>query len=131
VISVDPIPSAVKDFLYANVDAVDQLEILRLTAADPQKEHSCLSLAHALQVPLETAEQHIRTLAGRGMLTITVSQPLACRAGAASEELEDQVQQLVKTYVERPVTLIKMVYEKPKEQQLRSFADAFRLKKEK
>jgi hypothetical protein len=131
VISVDPIPSAVKDFLYANVDAVDQLEILRLTAADPQKEHSCLSLSHALQVPLETAEQHIRTLAGRGMLTITVSQPLACQYGAASEELKDQVQQLVMTYVERPVTLIKMVYEKPKEQQLRSFADAFRLKKEK
>lgn len=128
---MDPIPSTVKDFLYAHIDAVDQLEILRLVVGEPQKVHSSLSLAHALQVPLETAEQYIRALDSHGLLRIATPQPLTCQYGPHSPELEAQVQQLVKTYVERPVTLIKMVYEKPKEQQLKSFADAFRLKKEK
>lgn len=128
---MDPIPSTIKQFLYLNIDAVDQLEVLRLVVGDPQKEHSSLALAHELHISLEAVEQHITALDGRGLLKVTENQPLACRHGPHSAELESQVQQLLKTYLERPVTLIKMVYEKPTEQQIKSFADAFRLKKEK
>jgi predicted ArsR family transcriptional regulator len=127
---VGPIPSDVKEFLYANIDSVDQLEILRLVVGEPQKEHSALSLAQELQVPLQTVEQHVTALAGRGLLAITSQQPLTCKHGPQSNEFEAGVQDLVKTYLERPVSLIKMVYEKPKEQ-IKTFADAFRLKKEK
>ncbi len=126
---MDPIPSTVKQFLYANIDAVDQLEILRLVVTEANKEHSALALTHALQVPAETVEAHIKALSSRGLLKIISEQPLTCRHGPHPAELEEPVQQLVKTYVERPVSLIKMVYEKPKET-FRSFADAFRLKKE-
>jgi hypothetical protein len=127
---VDPIPSTVQQFLFANIDAVDQLEILRLVAAAPQQEHPALTLATKLHIEPPTAEQHIRNLEARGLLTITAAQPLACKYGPRSEELDGLLQQLMKTYLERPVTLIKMVYEKPADQ-LRSFADAFRLKKDK
>jgi hypothetical protein len=116
--------------LYENIDAVDQLEILRLVAGSPHVEHTASALAQELHLPLETIEPHIHALGARGLLTIVAAQPLTCKFGAHSAELEAPVQQLVKTYLERPVTLIKMVYEKPKEQ-FRSFADAFRLKKEK
>jgi hypothetical protein len=127
---VDPIPSDVKQFLDANIDAVDQLEILRLVVGESQKDHASLALAQELQVPLETVEAHVRALESRGLLTIVSAQPLICKHGPRTPELDAQVQQLVKTYLERPVTLIKMVYEKPKDQ-LRTFADAFRLKKDK
>jgi predicted ArsR family transcriptional regulator len=127
---VGPIPSDVKEFLYANIDSVDQLEILRLVIGEPQKEHSALSLAQELQLPLQTVEQHLTVLAARGLLAIANQQPLTCKHGPQTKELAAGVQELVNTYLERPVSLIKMVYEKPKEE-FRSFADAFRLKKEK
>jgi hypothetical protein len=127
---VGPIPSDVKEFLFANIDSVDQLEVLRLVVGDPQKEHSALSLAQELQIALQTVEAHVNALGARGLLTITNQQPLTCKHGPQSKELEDGLQELVKTYLERPVSLIKMVYERPKEQ-IKTFADAFRLKKEK
>jgi hypothetical protein len=127
---VGPIPSDIKEFLFAHIDSVDQLEILRLVAADPQKEHSALSLAQELQIPLQTVEAHVNALGARGLLTMVNQQPLMCKHGPLSEELDRGVQELVKTYLERPVSLIKMVYERPKEQ-IKTFADAFRLKKEK
>jgi predicted ArsR family transcriptional regulator len=127
---VGPIPSDIKEFLFANIDSVDQLEILRLVVGEPQKEHSALSLAQELQIALQTVEAHVNALSARGLLTITNQQPLTCKHGPQTKELEAGVQELVKTYLERPVSLIKMVYEKPKEQ-IKTFADAFRLKKEK
>ena len=125
-----PIPSDVKDFLYANIDSVDQLEVLRVVVSDPQKEHSALSLTQELQISPQAVEAHVNALAARGLLAITNQQPLTCKNGPQSQELEAGVQELVRTYVERPVSLIKMVYERPKEQ-IKTFADAFRLKKEK
>jgi hypothetical protein len=127
---VDPIPSTVKQFLDANIDSVDQLEILRLVVGEPNQEHASHALAQELQAPLETIESQARLLESRGLLTIVASQPFSCKHGPRTPELDAEVQQLVKTYLERPVTLIKMVYEKPKDQ-LRSFSDAFRFKKEK
>jgi hypothetical protein len=127
---VGPIPSDIKAFLYANIDSVDQLEILRLVVGEPQTEHSALSLAQELQLPLQAVEMHVNALAARGLLGVTNQQPLTCKHGPQSKELEEGVRELVTTYLERPVSLIKMVYEKPKEE-FRSFADAFRLKKEK
>jgi hypothetical protein len=127
---VGPIPSDIKEFLFANIDSVDQLEILRLVVGDPQKEHSALSLGQELQLPLQAVESHVAALAARGLLTVTNQQPLTCKHGPQSKHLHERVNALIATYLERPVSLIKLVYEKPKEE-FRSFADAFRLKKEK
>jgi hypothetical protein len=43
--------------------------------------------------------------------------------------LQELVDRLLQLYRERPVTMIKMVYERAKDP-LRKFADAFRLRKE-
>jgi hypothetical protein len=46
----------------------------------------------------------------------------------ASAELDAVVGALTRVYNERPVTLVRMIYA-PKDEKIRSFADAFRLKK--
>lgn len=127
---MEPIPGAVKQFLHAHIDSVDQLEILRIVTAEPQKEHGALALAHVLQLPVTAIEANIVTLEGKGLLTIKAKEPLTCQHGPRQEDLAAPLAELMKTYTERPVSLIKLVYEKPKEQ-IRSFADAFRLRSKK
>ena len=52
----------------------------------------------------------------------------AYRYSPASPELDALVRALTKVYNERPVTLVRMIYA-PRDEKIRSFADAFRLKK--
>ena len=54
---------------------------------------------------------------------------LSCRYGVNTPALENMVGRLLQMYKERPVTMIKMVYEQAKDP-LRAFADAFRIRKE-
>ena len=51
------------------------------------------------------------------------------RHGAKSPEIAAQVAKLLDAYRQRPVTMIKLVYERANER-LRAFSDAFRLRKE-
>jgi hypothetical protein len=127
---LEPIPASVEQFLRANIDSVDQLEILRIVVGDPTRPHDVHALTRTLQIPPADVEQHVKLLGARGLVTLAATGPLACQHGSQTGELRNQVEALVQLYLQRPVTLIKMVYEKPKDQ-LKSFVDAFRLKKEK
>ncbi len=126
---MDPIPASVERFLHANIDSVDQLEILRLLASDPQRLFAAAELAHERQITPQDIERHLTMLDSRGLITITAQQPLACKHGARTPEIQREVELLARTYLERPVSLIRMLYEH--EKQLRLFAEAFRLKGDK
>ena len=125
---MDPIPATVQRFLHANVESVDQLEILRILASDAQTEFTSRALAKERNLSAEDIERHVRALEARGLLTILAPNPMVCKYGARSPEMDSEIQALVKIYIERPVSVIRMVYEH--EKQLRLFAEAFRLKGE-
>lgn len=125
---VDPIPSSVKEFLHKYIDSVDKLEILRVISSQPSAHFTSLSLAKTLNAPVEEIERHLAALQSHTLLTTTGTDPVAWKYGAGSPEIDQQLQALMKTYLERPVTLIKLVSDN--QRKLRLFADAFRLKKE-
>ena len=125
---MDPIPTSVKEFLYAHIDSIDQLEILRLVT-DSQIDRSASVLAQELQIPVTSVASHLSAMAAKGLLTIVATDPLTCKQGAKSSTLDGHIERLMKTYRERPVSLIRLVYDRPKEQR-RSLSDAFRLKKD-
>ncbi|HEY7314332.1 MAG TPA: hypothetical protein VH643_33585 [Gemmataceae bacterium] len=127
---VDPIPDDVKQFVEANIDSVDQLEILRVLGEDPAKEWSAATLVQQVQTQAHSIEAHLAALQTRGLLvTMPRGTNLFCRYGPRTPELEDMVDRLLQVYRERPVTMINFVYAKAR-QALKSFSDAFRLKKE-
>jgi DNA-binding MarR family transcriptional regulator len=127
---VDPIPDEVKRFLEANIDSLEQLEILRLLGEDPQKEWHAADLAREAQTPLPTIGAHLSALQARGLLTTqTRGADLLCRYGPSTPELRNRLDQLLQVYRERPVTMINLVYSRARET-LKSFAEAFRLRKE-
>ncbi|HWG44527.1 MAG TPA: hypothetical protein VN688_17240 [Gemmataceae bacterium] len=127
---MDPIPEEVKRFVEANIDSVDQLEILRILGENPEKEWNAVALAREVQTQAQTIGTHLAALQGRGLLVVmTRGTDLFCRYGAGTPELENRMKQLLQVYRERPVTMINLVYARAKET-LKTFAEAFRLKKE-
>ncbi len=127
---MDPLPEEVKKFMAANIDSVDQLEILRVLGEDPHKEWRAPDLAREVQTAPDAIGPHLAALRSRGLLaTETRGSDLFCRHGPDNAEREAMLTRLLQVYRERPVSMIKLVYARAKDP-LKTFADAFRLKKE-
>lgn len=126
---MEPFPEDMRRFLETNIEVVDQLEILRVLGADPEREWRPADLARDVQTPPEAIIPHLTALHGRGLLVkFTRGSEVFCRYGPNTPELEAKVRRLLQLYQERPVTMINMVYARARDA-LRSFSDAFRLRK--
>ena len=104
-------------FLQASVPTVQAAELLLALFADP---------ATALR-PRDAAEgKLLQSFHANGLVMAGVDQSYQYRP--ASEALQAHVQTLAKAYEERPVTLIRIIYAL-RDSKIRSFADAFRMRK--
>lgn len=111
------------------IETIDQLEILRILGEAPEKEWEAAALAGEVQAAPQLVKAHVAAMAARGLLTMTVrGSNVTCRHGAGTPELVEMVGRLLQVYKERPVTMIKLVYERARDP-LRAFADAFRIRK--
>jgi len=127
---VEPLPEDVARFMNENVETIDQLEILRVLGEERQREWDARALSSEVQTEPEAIRAHLAAMQARGLITTaTRAAGLTYRFGASTPELESMVNRLLQVYKERPVTMIKLVYERAKDP-LRAFADAFRLRKE-
>ncbi len=126
---VDPFPDDVRVFLEGNIDCLEQLETLRILGGDPARQWSAAEMARETQTSPEAMDSHLAALSARGLLTTEAREgTLYCRYGTRSAELDEKLRRLLELYRQRPVTMIRMVYEKAS-QTLRTFAEAFRLRK--
>jgi hypothetical protein len=126
---VRPFPEDIIRFLYDHIDSIDRLEILRILGEDREKEWDSVALAGAVQADPQVVRAHLMAMHSRGLLMVMLrGADLACRYGARTPELEDMVNRLLRTYTERPVTTINLVYERARNP-LRALADALRIKK--
>lgn len=126
-----PIADDVLQFLDANVDSIEQLEILRNLGEDPGKIWSADDLARVTQVEPSIMPAHLSALEGRGLVrTQTHEGRLACQYNLQTTQAAGMLTRLLQAYKEHPVTLIRIVYERADER-LKAFAEAFRLRKEK
>ena len=125
----EPITPQVRAFIAAHVESVMALEALLLVAADPGRRWNGAALAQQLRIDATWAAAQLRAFADHGLLASDA-------AGGEfwyeprSPELSRTVSELARAYAERRVSVISLVFEKPVDQ-VRSFADAFRIRKEK
>jgi hypothetical protein len=126
----EPFPADIDRFLDANIESVDQLEILRVLGEESDREWSFRELAGALHTGEEGLARNVWALQKRGLLTAERRDPgVVCRYGPNSADLEIRVQRLLQQYRARPVSMIRAVYERAADP-LRKFSDAFRLRGE-
>jgi hypothetical protein len=127
---VDPFPEDVGQFLEGNIDCLEQLETLRVLGSEPLREWTAVEMARQAQTDPAAMAAHLSALHARGLLRREEREgTVYCRWGARTPELELKLSRLLELYRQRPVTMIRMVYEKASES-LRTFAEAFRLRKE-
>jgi hypothetical protein len=127
---VEPLPEPIARFLDEQVESIDQLEILRILGEDREREWDVVALAGEVQAKPQAVHDHLTAMSARGLLVLATREAgLFCRHGASTPELEAMVGRLLQLYKERPVTMIKLVYDRARDP-LRAFADAFRIRKE-
>jgi DNA-binding transcriptional ArsR family regulator len=126
----EPFPEDVKSFMDANVDSVEQLEILRVLGESPGVKFLPGELAKLVQTSPPALTSHLAALYARGLVTTAGEAPdLRWRHGARSPDLQKMLDRLLHLYRERPVTMIRMAYARA-DKTLVAFAEAFRLRKE-
>ncbi len=117
-------------FLQEAITAVDAAELLLLAADRPEAWASAPELAERLQpkAPMteEEARRYLDVFVARGLLE--AGEGGRVRFKPASEELAKHVRTLAQAYEERPVTLVRVIYAL-KDAKIRTFAEAFRLRK--
>jgi hypothetical protein len=118
------ITDEVRSFIMRHIQSVEQLEVLLLLRAAPDKEWTPDDVARALVSQRESAERWLLDLTGRGLLTHTGGFRFA--PGATDARVVDG---LAEAYAKRRVTVVGLIFSKPSEA-VQSFADAFRLRRD-
>lgn len=117
-----------EEFIRTSIASVDDLRVLLLFQRSQQTGMDLTEVAGKLYLPPATAAGVVARLVSRGLLA-GEGNPVRYRYQPASPEIGELVGKIVELDRERPVSLMKMMY--PRAQDVRAFADAFRLRKDK
>ena len=123
-----PIPVEVRQLLARHLHTMEQVEALLLLARSGDRSLSADEVRTGLR--LEATADLSRTLArleSSGLVAVEAGAPPRYRYAPSSVESRTAVELLAVAYNERPVTLVRMIYDRPSPVQ--SFADAFRVRK--
>ena len=121
-------PEHLLAFIREAIPNVDAAELLVLLARDPERRYSLPELIdtmHPTQLSDAAARRYLGTFEARRLVDTGND---GYRYNPDNPELDGLVRALTRVYNERPVTLVRMIYA-PADEKIRSFADAFRIKK--
>lgn len=129
--AVETLPDDVRRLIESSVPTLEALEIVLLLARDPGRVWSPGPIVQMLQ-PSKLSEAEVREylimLSRQGLLTDEGGVSFTYAPDSAA--LTKAVEGLLVAYHQRPVTLIRTIYANADLKNIRSFADAFRLKKD-
>lgn len=129
----DP-PGLLETLVLRHLDSMEQAEILLLLRAEPERAWTAEETASRLRIDPQSAARRLRSLAEGGLIAREADASGAGGAAAyyyapESDDLRRAVDALAVAYNERPVSLVKLLYSRPTDATARSFADAFRIRR--
>jgi hypothetical protein len=122
----EAISREVRDFLEAYIHSVAQLEILLAVHAQSDRDWDAADLGRELSITTDVAEMHLEDLSARALL-IEEGNPPRYRYMPPGE-IKTAIEDLAHAYSVRRVAIIGLIFSKPVDD-VRSFADAFRVRK--
>jgi hypothetical protein len=123
------LPDPIEQFLSRHIGSVDQLDLLVLLFNSPQTEWSVAAASQVVHCPADKAQTALDRLAQQGLLAIVSAAPEPRYRYVPRDDPQHQtVAAMIAFYRERPVTVIRRVYEQPTDS-VQAFADAFKLGK--
>lgn len=125
----DVITERVRALLVDRIDSIVQLETLLLLHQNPQTQYTAADLARELRIDRAWAAPQLAHLCMHGLVACTENDEPRYRYAPGNNQLDETVNQLAAAYAERRVTVTSLIFSKPPSP-LRSFADAFRLRRD-
>jgi hypothetical protein len=123
------IPEPVRHFLVQQVRSVEQLEVLVLLGAAPDREWTAAEVCDQLRSSVRSIEGRLGDLCAQGLLAATDRETgRAYRYAPATEDARRLVEEAASLYKERRLAVINLIYEPP-ERDAVSFANAFKIKR--
>lgn len=125
------ISEELKRFIHAQINSVEQLEVLLLLKSKPHKEWNATEVSEALFIQPASAAVRLAALHSGGLLsTPNAAQPNALfRYQPSSPILDRLVGSLELAYKERKHSVITLIFSKPNEN-IRVFSDAFKIRRD-
>jgi hypothetical protein len=114
------------EFVETSFGSVWSLELLLLLHRDPQRKWTFAELVHELRSSEVVVAQSVDRLVAAGLALAETDGSV--RYGPATPEQDDLVTQLEEEYRKTPAAIRRLILQNPVEM-LRTFADAFKLKK--
>ena len=128
--TTEDIPKEVKRFIADHIDSVEALEVLLLLRDHPGRGWSAEEVSRELYTQTESAAKRLAELQSINLLTATDEPNLLYRYSPGTDALDQIVSGLSKAYKERRVTVIGLIFSSPSDK-IRTFADAFKIKRDK
>jgi hypothetical protein len=124
----DPdIPEDVQQMIQRHLATMDHVELLMLLRGSREDSFTPQRLSERMRKPPAMVQQCLDDLS-RGGLAAQLSNG-TYRYAAREENLDRTAEAVVRLYNERPVTLVRLLYERPPTA-VNTFADAFKLRKQ-
>ena len=123
--------SQVRTLIIDRISSVVQLEVLLLLHGQSMRPWTAAEVAADLRIDPNWAEAQLAELTAHGLAASSNGGPVAAyQYHPATDELGRTVDELSRAYTDMRVSVISLIYSKPADT-LKTFADAFRIRKEK
>ena len=125
---LDPdIPQSARELIQRHLPTMDHVEILMLLRNERAQSLPAQRVATLIRKPEEMTATCLEALVAAG-LAAQLSDG-GYRYAPRDDAVDDAAESLMRLYNERPVTLVKLLYERPPTA-VNTFADAFKLRKD-
>jgi hypothetical protein len=114
-------------FVREYIDSVDQLEILLLLRGGPEREWTAEEISRALSTSEASVVARLAYLQSVGL--VEMKRPSHYRYAPKSQDVAQVMEEVSAAYAQYRVRIINLIYSKPIDK-IRTFADAFKLRKE-
>lgn len=122
----DVIPPAVREFITRHIDTVSELEALLILRAHPKESWTLDQLANRVYVSKRGIGEIVERFAAEGFVK---REDDHYRYDCNDATLEETIAELAQRYASHLIPVTNMIHSKPRS--IRSFSDAFRLRKDK
>jgi hypothetical protein len=125
---LEDLPADLRRFISEHIGSIAQLELLLLLAGDSSKSVGADEAARVFYLTPDAARTYLEVMRADGLVARQADGTY--RFAPANEQWRQLVQALAEAYRERRLTVVQAIYAGPSDA-IQSFADAFRIRKDK
>lgn len=125
----ETLPIEVRQFLAESIHSIEQLEVLLLLRASPDRVWTAREVYQRVLTNEGSVQQSLEKLCRRG-LCIQTGSPPAYQFAPKSEKMQSVLETLATLYKERPARIVNALYA-ASASEIDAFARAFRIRKDK